>query len=158
MRRRLTPDRADMPTASAIPFDAALLTRPPPAVIINQMVNHEAHLDRVFSALADPTRRAIVARLAAGESSVSELAAPFAMTLPAVSKHLRVLESAGLVARDIDGRVHRCRLVARPLDQAMSWLATYRAFGELQVDALAGFRAEERPPPRRRKPAKSRSK
>jgi DNA-binding transcriptional ArsR family regulator len=118
------------------------------------MVNSETHLDRVFSALADPTRRAIVARLAAGESSVTELAAPFAMTLPAVSKHLRVLESAGLVARDIDGRVHRCRLVAHPLDDAMTWLETYRTFWEQQFDALADFLADERPPPGRRKPRK----
>lgn len=132
----------------------APLTPSSPALILNQMVNQESHLDRVFSALSDPTRRAIVARLAAGESSVTELAAPFAMTLPAVSKHLRVLESAGLVARDIDGRVHRCRLVAQPLDEAMTWLETYRTFWEQQLDTLAEFLAKDRPAPGRRKPRK----
>ena len=121
------------------------------------MVNYEADLTRVFAALADPTRRAIVARLAAGKSSVTELAAPFAMTLPAVSKHLRVLEEAGLVSRDIDGRVHRCRLVAQPLRDAASWLEKFRGLGEDKFDALAGYLAEESEsapcddmPPRRR--------
>ena len=122
------------------------------------MVNNQARLDRVFSALSDSTRRALVARLARGESSVTALAAPFAMSLPAVSKHLRVLERAGLLARSIDGRVHRCRLVAEPLNRAVSWLESYREFWEQQLDSLAAFLADEdrrasRRRRRRREPA-----
>ncbi len=117
---------------------------------VNQMVNCEARLDRVFSALSDPTRRAIVARLAMGESSVTGLAEPFDMSLPAVSKHLRVLESAGLLTRDIEGRVHRCRLVAKPLSEAVVWLETYRRFWEQQFDALANFLETTDPAPKRR--------
>jgi len=86
-------------------------------------------LDATFSALADPTRRAILARLAHGELSVSELAAPFDVSLPAISKHLRVLERAGLLAGQKDGRVYRCRLAARPLEQAAEWIGHYRAVG-----------------------------
>ncbi len=114
------------------------------------MVNSEARLDRVFSALSDPTRRAIVARLATGESSVTALAAPFDMSLPAVSKHLRVLEGAGLLSRNIDGRVHRCRLVAKPLNDAVAWLESYRQFWEEQFDSLADFLEKSRPASRRR--------
>ncbi len=113
--------------------------------MLNQMVNHEARLDRVFSALSDRTRRAIVARLASGESSVTGLAAPFRMSLPAVSKHLRVLERAGLLSRNIDGRFHRCRLLATPLNEAAVWLESYRRFWEQQFDALAHFLARSRP-------------
>jgi DNA-binding transcriptional ArsR family regulator len=96
-------------------------------------------LDRTFAALSDPTRRAILARLAQGDASVSELAAPFAMSLPAISKHLRVLEQAGLVERTKDGRVHRLRLVAQPLHQAASWIAHYQQFWEQQLAALADY-------------------
>jgi DNA-binding transcriptional ArsR family regulator len=94
-------------------------------------------LDATFGALADPTRRAILARLTLGESTVTELAAPFDVSLPAVSKHLRVLESAGLLQREIDGRIHRCRLAAQPMKDAAAWIETYRAFWEDQLDALA---------------------
>src|SRR2546421_9970471 len=85
-------------------------------------------LDRVFAALADPTRRAILARLAASEASVTELARPFAMTLPAVSKHLRVLERAGLIARGRDAQWRPCRLEAGPLRDAADWMEPYRRF------------------------------
>jgi len=94
-------------------------------------------LDRTFSALADPTRRAILARLAQGEASVSQLAEPFDISLPATLKHLGVLEKAGLIARTKEGRVSRCRLVADPLKDASEWIAHYRRFWERQLDALA---------------------
>jgi DNA-binding transcriptional ArsR family regulator len=99
--------------------------------------NSGARLDAVFAALADPTRRAIVTRLADGEASVSELAAPFDVSLPAVSKHLDVLERAGLLARRKEGRVRRCRLVAAPMRAADEWLARYRIFWDRRLDSLA---------------------
>jgi DNA-binding transcriptional ArsR family regulator len=85
-------------------------------------------LDVMFAALADPTRRAILARLADGEATVTELAAPFAMTQPAISKHLKVLERAGLVSRGRDAQRRPCRLEARPLRAATEWLEGYRRF------------------------------
>jgi DNA-binding transcriptional ArsR family regulator len=94
-------------------------------------------LDAVFSALADPTRRAIVVRLTEGEASVSELAAPFDVSLPAVTKHLAVLERAGLLEHHKEGRVRRCRLVATPMRAADDWLSTYRVFWERRLDSLA---------------------
>jgi DNA-binding transcriptional ArsR family regulator len=105
------------------------------------MVNHaDAPLDSTFAALSDSTRRGILARLARqGETSVSELAAPYKMSLPAVSKHLRVLENAGLVARQKDGRVHRCRLRAEPMKSAAAWIEHYRQFWEIQLDSLARY-------------------
>jgi DNA-binding transcriptional ArsR family regulator len=96
-------------------------------------------LDKTFAALSDPTRRAILARLARGDASVTELAAPFAMSLPAISKHLRVLEQAGLVERTRDGRVHRLRLVAQPLHEAAAWIAHYQQFWDQQLAALADY-------------------
>jgi DNA-binding transcriptional ArsR family regulator len=96
-------------------------------------------LDKTFAALSDPTRRAILARLARGDASVTELAAPFAMSLPAISKHLRVLERAGLVERTKDGRVHRLRLVAQPLHEAAVWIAHYQQFWDRQLAALADY-------------------
>jgi DNA-binding transcriptional ArsR family regulator len=98
-----------------------------------------AALDATFGALSDPTRRAILARLSQGESTVKALAAPFDMSLPAVSKHLRVLESAGLLKREVDGRVHRCRLAADPLKDAAAFIEHYRRFWEAQFDALQEF-------------------
>jgi DNA-binding transcriptional ArsR family regulator len=103
----------------------------------------EAPLDTTFAALSDVTRRGILARLVQGETSVSELAAPYKMSLPAVSKHLRVLEGAGLVTRHKDGRVHRCRLVAEPMKDAAEWIERYRQFWEHQFDALADYLQEE---------------
>ncbi|MEV0584886.1 metalloregulator ArsR/SmtB family transcription factor [Nonomuraea sp. NPDC050310] len=93
-------------------------------------------LDATFAALADPTRRAILARLAAGEATVTELAAPFAMSQPAVSKHLRVLERAGLVSRGRDAQRRPCRLVAEPLKTATDWLAGYRDYWETSYQRL----------------------
>ena len=99
----------------------------------------ESRLDAVFSALADPTRRRILARLARGPASVTELAEPFAMTVPAVSKHRRVLERAGLMQREREGWYHRCRLDARPLESAVSFLARYQPFWEGTLDSLAAY-------------------
>ena len=106
-------------------------------LIVNQMVKYSPKvLNRTFAALADPTRRRILAHLARGDQCVTHLARPHSMSLPAVSKHLRVLESAGLVARSKDGRVHRCRLEAAPMKSAADWMAHYRQFWELRLDAL----------------------
>jgi DNA-binding transcriptional ArsR family regulator len=94
------------------------------------MVNYlGATLDSTFAALSDATRRGILARLAQrGETSVSDLAAPYRMSLPAVSKHLRVLQDAGLLSRQKDGRVHRCRLRAEPMKDAAAWIEHYRQY------------------------------
>ena len=94
------------------------------------------HLTTVFSALTDPTRRAILARLAQGEASGSELAQPFSISVPAISKHLRVLEHAELILHRKDGRTHRFRLAAHPLREAVDWLEHYRQFWETQFDSL----------------------
>jgi DNA-binding transcriptional ArsR family regulator len=99
-------------------------------------------LSLIFSALADPTRRAILTRLAAGEASVTELAAPFAMSLPAVSKHLKVLERAGLIARGREAQWRPCRLDAAPLREVASWVDAYRQFWDEQLDHLDTYLAE----------------
>ena len=92
-------------------------------MILNRMVNYStAALDSTFGALADPTRRAILGRLARGEAIVTELAEPFRVSLPPISKHVRVLEAAGLLEREVDGRVHRCRLAAQPMKNAAAWI------------------------------------
>lgn len=93
-------------------------------------------LDTTFAALADPTRRAILARLALGEASVMELAEPFAMTQPAISKHLKVLERSGLISRGRDGQRRPCRLEAQPLAEATEWLEAYRRFWEARYQRL----------------------
>jgi DNA-binding transcriptional ArsR family regulator len=103
------------------------------------MVYYSTDLDTTFAALSDPTRRAIISKLAEGEVPIMELASPFAMSLPAVSKHIRVLERAGLVVRTKRGRVHTCRLNARPLREAAKWLAFYRQFWDARLDSLADF-------------------
>ncbi len=100
------------------------------------MVNNNRELDATFQALADPTRRAIVAALACGHASVSDLARPHRMSLPAVIKHLRVLQKAGLVTQKKRGRTRRCRLAPLPLKKAAAWISQYRAFWETQFDAL----------------------
>ena len=106
----------------------------------NQMViSPSKRLDATFAALADPTRRAILARLASGEASVTELVKPFAMSQPAISKHLKVLEHAGLISRGRDAQRRPSRLEARPLAEASEWLANYRQFWEgsfQRLDAL----------------------
>ena len=93
-------------------------------------------LNTTFAALADPTRRAILARLATGEASVMELAEPFAMSLPAISKHLKVLERAGLIARGREAQWRPCRLKAAPLKEVAGWVGTYRRFWEQSFDRL----------------------
>lgn len=93
-------------------------------------------LDVTFSALADPTRRAILARLAKGEASVMELAEPFAMSQPAISKHLKVLERAGLISRGRDAQRRPCRIEASPLRDASAWIERYREFWDASFDAL----------------------
>src|SRR6266852_418889 len=93
-------------------------------------------LDATFAALADPTRRAILARLSSGEASVTELAKPFAMSQPAISKHLKVLESAGLISRGSDAQRRPRRLEARPLAEATEWLENYRQFWEATYQRL----------------------
>jgi DNA-binding transcriptional ArsR family regulator len=108
-----------------------------------------ARLDATFAALADPTRRAILARLAAGEASVTELAQPFAMSQPAISKHLKVLERAGLIARGRDAQRRPCRLVATPLADASDWLDGYRQFWEASFQRLDALLDElQSEPPR----------
>lgn len=101
------------------------------------VATQDAKLDAVFSALADPTRRKIVAQLARGSATIGELAEPFAMTLPAVSKHLRVLERAGLLRREREGWYHRCSLDARPLEGAVAFITRYRPFWEDTLEQLA---------------------
>ncbi len=96
-------------------------------------------LDATFGALADPTRRAILTRLALGTTTVGELAEPFDISRPAISKHLRVLEKAGLVHRARDGRVSRCGLDASPMRDAAEWVERYRVFWESQLDALSRY-------------------
>ena len=101
-----------------------------------------AELDHTFAALADPTRRAILARLAGGEASVTELAAPFAMSMPAVSKHLKVLERAGLIARGRDAQWRPCRLKPEPLKDVADWVGEYRLLGEQRLDRLEDYLRE----------------
>ena len=96
----------------------------------------QRRLDRTFGALADPTRRRILQSLAEGDRCVTDLAKPHRMSLPAVSKHLRVLEKAGLVCRQRDGRVHRLTLQAAPMQQAQAWIEEYRKFWEASFDRL----------------------
>jgi len=103
----------------------------------------EDRLDAVFHALSDRTRRSLLRRLTTGPAKITTLAEPFEMTLPAVSKHVRVLERAGLVERAVDGRVHRCSLNAAPLADAHAWVEHYRQFWDSTLDALARFVEEE---------------
>ena len=102
----------------------------------------EERLDRTFSALADPTRRAILARLAGGEATVTELAAPFEMSLPAVSKHLKVLERAGLISRGRERQWRPARLDARPIEEVADWAERYRRFWDERYDRLGEYLEE----------------
>ncbi len=114
----------------------------PVCIIVNQMVKHVAdqhRLDLTFSALADPTRRAILGRLTRGEASVTELSEPFHISLPAISKHLKVLQRAGLIARDRKAQWRPCRLQARPLKEAADWVEHYRRFWEQSFDRLDDY-------------------
>ena len=100
------------------------------------------HLSNTFAALADPTRRAILARLASGEASVTELAEPFEMSMPAVSKHLKVLERAGLIARGREAQWRPCRLDAAPLKDVAGWIEHYRRFWDESFDRLDAYLLE----------------
>ncbi len=117
--------------------------------MVNRSVKSR-QLDGVFSALAHPTRRAILHRLARGEASVGEVAAPFHVSPPALSRHIRILEETGLVQRRLDGRLHRLRLVAEPLRGAAGWMAEYAEFWSQQLEALDRFL--EAHPATKRKP------
>jgi len=100
------------------------------------------HLSTIFAALADPTRRAILAHLVSGEASVTQLAEPFEMSMPAISKHLKVLERAGLIARGREAQRRPCRLEARPLKGAADWIDHYRIFWEQSLDRLEDYLKE----------------
>lgn len=131
------------------------------------MVKYSMQLDSTFGALADPTRRAILASLMLGEASITELAKPHRMSLPAVMKHVRVLEDAGLVSQEKVGRTRNCRLEAQPLREAEEWIAQYERFWEGALDNLERFLSqpenesdseeEQKWPPRKRN-RKTRSK
>lgn len=108
------------------------------------MVNYQMHdLDGVFHALADPTRRAIIGALAQGPKTVGEISQPFDISLPAVSKHLKVLERARLVSREIHGREHHCSLIPETLASAHDWLSFYAGFWQERLDALDALLGEE---------------
>jgi DNA-binding transcriptional ArsR family regulator len=125
-------------------------------IILNQMVyQSEEQLDAVFHALSDPTRRALLRQLAAGEATISALAEPFEMSLPAVSKHLRVMEEAALVEREREGRSWRCRLLPEPLHDALLWLQFYQRFWRGQMDSVSEYLQElqaTQEPPAKSKP------
>ena len=117
-----------------------LLENPPPSVIFNPMVKQKsARLNTVFAALSDPTRRAIVEKLSHGECIVGDLAQPFDMSLPAITKHLNVLESAGLITRTRDGRMMRCALVPGPLGDAVDWMERMKVSWNDRFDRLEKF-------------------
>ena len=125
----------------------------PSRVILKHMLNQIAPLDRVFQALADPTRRGMVERLSRGPASVSELAAPLAMSLPAVIQHLQVLEASGLVRSDKAGRVRTCRIEPAALRPAERWIAERRTSWERRLDRLGEYLAAQgHATTRRRKP------
>lgn len=117
----------------------------------------DAALDRLFGALADPTRRSLLARLTLGPAKVTDLARPYRMSLPAVSKHLRILEESGLVSRQVAGRVHRLTLRGRPLEQVEVWLDPFRSYwahtlGALKADLEGRDPGHRRPRGGRRSP------
>ena len=111
-------------------------------------------LDLTFAALADPTRRAILARLAGGDATVSELATPFAISLPAISRHLKVLETASLISRAREGQTRRCRLNPAPLSEAAEWIDFHRRFWTASLDRLAAHLATGKGKPSHGKPRK----
>ncbi len=113
-------------------------------------------LSSTFAALADPTRRAILARLSSGAASVGELAEPFAISLPAVSRHLKVLERAKLITREREAQWRRCRLAPQPLKAAADWVERYRVFWEARFDALDALLARQTPPEKRHGPRRRR--
>jgi DNA-binding transcriptional ArsR family regulator len=109
------------------------------------MVDRPSALSRTLVAIADPTRRGLLARLALGDARVTDLAARYDMSLAAVSKHLRVLERAGLVRRRVRGREHRLSLEARPLREAADWISAYQPFWEQRLEALDAYLRQRRP-------------
>ncbi len=132
------------------------------AIIVNRMVKYCTSLDSTFGALADPTRRAILASLMLGQASITELAKPHRMSLPAVMKHLRVLEHSGLVTQKKSGRTRHCQLAAEPLRNAEQWIAQYRIFWEGTFDSLERYLSqqqikEDKSWPRRNRNRKTRS-
>ena len=120
-----------------------MLTAVQGGTILNHMVNHYSSLDSTFGALSDPTRRAILATLMLGQSSITDLAKPHRMSLPAVMKHVRVLEHAGLLTQKKSGRTRQCRLAATPLKNAEHWIAQYRAFWEGTFDSLERYLSQQ---------------
>jgi DNA-binding transcriptional ArsR family regulator len=120
-----------------------MLDRRKSTAILNHMVKYSAQLDSTFGALADPTRRAILATLMLGQASITELAKPHRMSLPAVMKHVRVLEGAGLVSQEKTGRTRICQLAARPLKEAEAWISQYRVFWEKTFDSLERYLAQQ---------------
>ena len=118
---------------------AGRLDRNTSPLILNRMVNKSQQLDEAFFALSDPTRRAIVSRLAAGDATVAELAQPFRVSAPAISKHLRILERAGLLRQHREGRTRRCELLVGPLKRADEWVAKHRQFWEVHLDGFAKY-------------------
>jgi DNA-binding transcriptional ArsR family regulator len=120
------------------------LTRGGEKRIVNRMVKYSASLDSTFGALADPTRRAILAALMLGQASISELARPHRMSLPGVMKHVRILERAGLVSQRKIGRTRRCQLAAKPLKDAEAWISRYRLFWEGTLDSLERYLSQEK--------------
>ncbi|MRX33448.1 metalloregulator ArsR/SmtB family transcription factor [Aminobacter sp. NyZ550] len=107
------------------------------------MVEHSEHLDAIFHALSDPTRRAMLQGLAKGPRNVGDLAAPFEMTLAAASKHIKVLEKAGLVRRSVQGRTHLCSLDAMPMHAGVEWMRHYEKFWNQQLDVLEALLVAE---------------
>jgi DNA-binding transcriptional ArsR family regulator len=127
--------------SAAEPAQKMFLTPPPRPLHLTYRLNTMTsdHLSATFAALADPTRRAILARLSSGEASVTELAQPFDMSLPAVSKHLKVLQRAGLIARSREAQRRPCQLEARPLKDAADWIERYRRFWSESFDRLDNY-------------------
>ncbi|MDR0181850.1 ArsR/SmtB family transcription factor [Lysobacter arvi] len=157
----LCPVERERPPAQATPrrsseHSTGWLTVDRAMRIFNHMVeSHSDRLDAVFRALADPTRRAMVRSLSRQPRSVGELAEPFEISLAAASKHIKVLEGAGLVQRDVQGRTHVCRLDARPLHAGMEWMRHYEQFWNQRLDALETLlRAEDREAAARKAPRK----
>jgi DNA-binding transcriptional ArsR family regulator len=111
--------------------------------IVKRVLNQQAHLDDLFQALADPTRRVMVQRLSRGPASVSELAEPLEMSLPAVIQHLQILEASGLVSSAKEGRVRTCRIQPKALQTAEKWIASQRETWERRLDRLEDFLAEQ---------------
>lgn len=122
------------------------------------MVKYFGSLDTTFGALADPTRRAILSTLMQGQASISELARPHRMSLPAVLKHVRVLERAGLVSQSKNGRTRFCQLAAEPLKKAEDWISCYRAFWEGTFDSLERYLAEQKAKEDQKWPRRNRSR